>query len=110
MSRSGPLEVALELLGQRREAGGSRHFLEPTQVSRDGRVDKHKTVCSCSGLIFSLKKECSAEPCYDMGESGKHSVHCVIYSGSCNKALLSECFNTSDLVLMCMYAKKKLSG
>ena len=46
--------------------------VEGAQVSMNGQVNKQNEASTCSGMVFSLEEEGSANTGYDMGESGGH--------------------------------------
>ena len=46
--------------------------VDAAQVSTDGWVDKHNMVCTCKGILFSLKKEVSSDVCCSMDEAWGH--------------------------------------
>lgn len=50
----------------------SSQKVETTQVSNNRRTDKQNVVYPYHRILFSHKRECSADTCHDMDETLKH--------------------------------------
>ena len=68
--------------------------VQTTQMPISGRMDKQTVVYPCGGILFGHKKEFSANTCYNIGETWKHSSR-----WACHKRLYLEC------VCVCVHAQ-----